>query len=56
MTEVRASLTRVAAETSVPGSGLPAVSLLLGVADTANKNQKLHPWRQVFRDLFLADL
>lgn len=33
----------------------PVFHLFSGVADIANKSQKLHPWRRIFQDLFLAD-
>ncbi|MEW5302999.1 MAG: hypothetical protein WDW36_005732 [Sanguina aurantia] len=33
----------------------PVFHLFSGVADIANKSQKLHPWRRIFHDLFLAD-
>jgi hypothetical protein len=54
LSEVRVSLDLINAETAATG-GQPAFNLFLGMSDTANKVQKLHPWRQVFRELFQAD-
>ncbi len=45
--EVRKSLERINADTSV--SSRPAFHMVFGMADTANKSQKLHPWRRVFQ-------
>lgn len=53
LTEVRRSLERINTDTCV--SGRPAFHMLFGVADTANKSQKLHPWRRVFQELFAID-
>ena len=52
--QVRKSLERISHETST--SGKPAFHLFSGVADVANKSQKLHPWRRIFQDLFITDL
>ena len=53
LTEVRKSLMRINSDTT--SSGKPAFHLLFGVADIANKSQKLHPWRRIFNDLFHVD-
>jgi len=52
--EVRKSLERICTETTLPGS-LPAFHLLFSMADTANKSQKLHPWKRIFHELFRID-
>lgn len=52
--EVRKSLERINADTSI--SSRPAFHMVFGMADTANKSQKLHPWRRVFQELFSLDL
>ncbi|PNH10372.1 Adenylate cyclase type 10, partial [Tetrabaena socialis] len=52
--EVRKSLERINADTSI--SSRPAFHMVFGMADTANKSQKLHPWRRVFQELFALDL
>ena len=54
LAEARKSLERISSETAT--SGKPAFHLLSGVADVANKSQKLHPWRRIFQDLFITDL
>lgn len=54
LTEVRRSLERINVETT--DNGKPAFHILFGVADIANKSQKLHPWRRIFQDLFRADM
>jgi hypothetical protein len=36
-------------------NSLPAFNVFFGIADAANKSQKLYPWRRVFRDLFQDD-
>ncbi|GAX86001.1 hypothetical protein CEUSTIGMA_g13417.t1 [Chlamydomonas eustigma] len=54
LSEVRVSLDLINAETAAAG-GQQAFNMFLGMADTANKVQKLHPWRQVFREVFQAD-
>ncbi len=53
--EVRRSLERVLAEAAERSPGVPAFHMLFGVADIANKNSKLHPWRRAFQDLFTLD-
>ena len=57
LTEIRHNLEKIHEETSVGGAAgsRPPFSLFLGVADTANNHQKLHPWRQVFRELLGTD-
>eukprot|EP00798_Chlamydomonas_sp_ICE-L_P028243 gene28243-31346_t len=35
--------------------GKPLFHLLSGVADVANKSQKLHPWRRILQDIFITD-
>ncbi|GFR48148.1 hypothetical protein Agub_g9980 [Astrephomene gubernaculifera] len=52
--EVRKSLERINADTSI--GSRPAFHMVFGMADTANKSQKLHPWRRVFQELFALDL
>ncbi|GIL91465.1 hypothetical protein Vretifemale_19055, partial [Volvox reticuliferus] len=52
--EIRKSLERINTDTSI--SSRPAFHMLFGMADTANKSQKLHPWRRVFQELFALDV
>ncbi len=52
--EVRNSLNKVASEAAA-GGGRAVFSLFFGVAETASKNHKLHPWQRIFRDLFDLD-
>ncbi|EFJ50372.1 hypothetical protein VOLCADRAFT_116897 [Volvox carteri f. nagariensis] len=52
--EIRKSLERINTDTSI--SSRPAFHMVFGMADTANKSQKLHPWRRVFQELFALDL
>ncbi len=54
LTEVRKSLERIKADTEMTGK--PAFQVFFGVADIANKNTKLHPWRRTFQDLFAHDI
>ena len=56
LAELRRSLEALTVKEEAPDhSGRPAFSLFLGIADTANSHEKLHPWRQVFRELLEAD-
>ena len=55
LAELRRSLEALNVKEAPGHSGRPAFSLFLGIADTANSHEKLHPWRQVFRELLEAD-
>lgn len=54
LTEVRRVLERTI--TTTHADGKHALHLFYGVADIANKSQKLHPWRRIVHDLFAVDL
>jgi len=53
--EVRKTLEHVNFDT-ITDDGKHAFHLFYGVADIANKTQKLHPWRRIIHDLFAVDL
>jgi hypothetical protein len=48
LVEVRKSLERINTDLSAE-QGKPGFHLFFGVADIANKSQKLHPWRRIFQ-------
>jgi hypothetical protein len=48
LAEVRKSLERINSDLSAE-QGKPEFHLFFGVADIANKSQKLHPWRRIFQ-------
>ena len=56
LTEIRHNLEKIHDESFASNNSRPAFHLFLGVADTANNHQKLHPWRQVVRELLGADM
>ncbi|GFH21267.1 predicted protein, partial [Haematococcus lacustris] len=53
LTEVRKSLHRINMDTNLGGK--PSFCHFFGMADIANKSQKLHPWRRIFQEFFAID-